>query len=66
MDRSYADIFQDLLLRVEKPARYVAGEQGGPADTQPRPEQVRVALVACPALAALVAARSRPAPAATS
>lgn len=45
MDRSYAEIFQDLLTRVEKPARYVAGEQGGPSDPQPRPGQVRVALV---------------------
>jgi len=45
MDRSYADIFEDLLTRVEKPARYVSGEQGAPEELQPRPDQVRVVLV---------------------
>lgn len=45
MDRSAADVFEELLTRVEKPARYVAGEQGAPRDPRPGPDQVRVALV---------------------
>ncbi len=45
MDRTYAEKYQELLTRVEKPARYVAGEQGAPRDPRPLPDQVRVALV---------------------
>jgi radical SAM family uncharacterized protein/radical SAM-linked protein len=45
MERSAADSFEELLTRVEKPARYVAGEQGAPRDPRPGPDQVRVALV---------------------
>ncbi len=45
MDRTHADKFAELLTRVQKPARYVAGEQGAPENTQPGPGQVRVALV---------------------
>jgi len=45
MDRTPAEIFEELLTRVEKPARYVSGERGAPADTRPGPGQVRVALV---------------------